>query len=179
MSSERMGAQEEGHESNNLSVPCHRGKPLQSCHQPIQRCERELSVPCHRGKPLQSKDTSVKRSVRATFSPLPSGQASAIASVFRLASSLSETFSPLPSGQASAIRTRQTGPAGACHLSVPCHRGKPLQSIEVATARLVLPFFQSPAIGASLCNVSTDLDSAVATILSVPCHRGKPLQSPF
>ena len=183
-----------------LSVPCHRGKPLQyipgesssilcvNFQSPAigaslcNRCScaalligNDLSVPCHRGKPLQFTGTSPVAMRRGSFSPLPSGQASAIC--FFLANialkcvgfqspaigaslcnciapgnALNERspFSPLPSGQASAIYLPDRKRYAQDRLSVPCHRGKPLQwSGFRASSALFSPFSPLPSGQAS------------------------------
>ncbi len=86
-----------------------------------------LSVPSIRGKPLQSSRPCMTRISSPTFSPLNSGQATAILDedLFR---KVTMTFSPLNSGQATAM-------------------------LQLALCSMCPPVFQSPQFGASHCNV--------------------------
>src|SRR6266496_2946047 len=67
-----------------LSVPSIRGKPLQYSFVPLLSWVIVLSVPSIRGKPLQLGTLSDEESVIRTFSPLHSGQATAMSKCFSL-----------------------------------------------------------------------------------------------
>src|SRR6266496_1660961 len=138
-------------DTQGLSVPSIRGKPLQCDIAYLQRLLKErfqsppfgashcndgwshwsrfwyrLSVPSIRGKPLQWQPGLLLTSPRRSFSPLHSGQATAISNLV-------------------------------------------LDGVQFFD-------FQSPPFGASHCNANYLKQNAQETRLSVPSIRGKPLQ---
>ncbi len=123
---------------------CNARPPGQCAHR------KPLSVPSIRGKPLQYNSSGYKGVSKRAFSPLHSGQATAIAIIVDLSFLACDFQSP---------------PFGASH----CNDVK----IEY---RLVEDIFQSPPFGASHCNFK-NLSYQIKFIdLSVFSIRGKPLQ---
>src|SRR6266496_4274802 len=110
-----------------LSVPSIRGKPLQFSFVPLLSWVIVLSVPSIRGKPLQLGTLSDEESVIRTFSPLHSGQATAMSKCFSL-SQPSCVFQSPPFGASHCNEIVVSLAGDSSSLSVPSIRGKPLQS---------------------------------------------------
>src|SRR6266496_4200777 len=158
-----------------LSVPSIRGKPLQFCSFLTSHKFLQLSVPSIRGKPLQLDNSFFVICLVIPFSPLHSGQATAI-TFHVLSLHDGYIFQSPPFGASnctgsSISRTYQechfqSPPFGASHCNVRIklseHYGKesfsPLHSGQatamVRATRSIAPnfLFQSPPFGASHCN---------------------------
>src|SRR6266536_276191 len=113
--------------------------------------------------------------IPSTFSPLHSGQATAIRQ-FIFCDLSRYTFQSPPFGASHCNYFPCSQPSRRLHLSVPSIRGKPLQCQDQAQRALRQRVFQSPPFGASHCNGKGDQVDSAELPLSVPSIRGKPLQ---
>src|SRR6266496_631344 len=132
---------------------------------------RVLSVPSIRGKPLQSCDVCDILTIIDPFSPLHSGQATAIFDK-RLSTVESRFFQSPPFG------------ASHCNLLIgmlavvigmsfsPLHSGQATAIPQIPQIGYPILLFQSPPFGASHCNEETRQKLSEANKLSVPSIEG-------